>query len=186
MKGKILLLLALLFVLSGYLVAQPIFITFREMADKQSVAATCSLVLQEAPEYPVGFVKTPVEERWLIQLYKDGGDGKINPLDKLGKPTGDDIMVTDSTHFNVSQGLYFAVPYVWMMSAFRFFAPGEEGEVWQGDKIYVRIFNNTSLDKADKYVVSHTLYTIPASNDVTSYVPDYGWDARGWISFRDK
>lgn len=186
MKRKALAVLSMLLLGIGYLIAQPSFVTFREMVAKESVSVTRSLVLKENPQYTIGFVKTPAQQRWLVQLYKDGGDGKISPLDKQGRPTGDDIMVTDSTHFNVSQGLYFAVPHVWMLSAFRFFAPGEEGEVWQGDKIYVRIFNNSSLEKADKYLAPHTLYTIPKSNDVTSYVPDYAWDERGWISFRDK
>ncbi|GEM_PF-2486895 len=186
MTRKAILVMVTLLLGMGYLTAQPSFVTFREMVDKESVSATCNLVLQENPKYTIGFAKTPAQERWLVQLYKDGGDGKISPLDKQGRPTGDDIMVTDNTHFNVSQGLYFAVPHVWMLSAYRFFAPGEEGEVWQGDKIYVRIFNGASVDKADKYLVSHTLYTIPAANDVTSYVPDYAWDERGWITFRDR
>lgn len=182
-KTRFLFLILMLFV-NLSLFSVPTFLVIRETVEKGDTTETCKLVLRENPAYTVGFIRTPIEQRWLIQLYKDGGDGIISPLDSLGNPTGDDIMVTDSTHFKVSQGLSLPIAGVWPMSALKFEEPGSGGQVWHGDRIYIRIFNNASIDKADKYIVAHTLLKIMPANEVLEYVPDYAWDKQGWITFR--
>lgn len=182
MKTYFLLLIALL--LSTFLSATPNTIIFREAAAKGDTTQTLKLVLQEKPDYPVLYKKTNLEERWLIQLYKDGGDGVISPLDDQGKPTGDDMIVNHPSHLQSSQGLYFAISYIWTMNGITFYEPGQTEDAWQGDKVYLRIFNNTSIEEANKYIVSHSLFTVPPTNTVVMYIPDFGWDEKGWINFR--
>ncbi len=182
MKLYFLLILAQLLV--GTIAAINTTVLFREIAAKGDTTQTLKLILKEKPDYPVAFVKVPEKGRWLIQLYKDGGDSIISPLDNEGNPTGDDILINHPSHLQSSQGLHFTISHFWTMNGINFFPPGKNQDAWQGDKVYLRIFNNSSIEEADKYIVSHTLFTTPNSNEVVAYVPDYGWDARGWISFR--
>jgi len=184
MKAKVILTLLLILFSIGSAFSISSMVVFRERVEKGDTTQLLKLVLKEKPEYPVQFVKTPKEIRWVMQLYKDGGDGIISPLDSLSNPTGDDILINHPSHLNASQGIYFAVNYMWVSNGISFYPKGESKDAWQGDKIYLRIFNNTSIDKADKYIVSHTLYQVPVANAAVEYAPDYGWDTRGWISFR--
>ena len=183
MKSKIVLALMLTLAI-GLLTADMNIVIFRNIVAHDDTTETLKLVLQEFPDYPVTSENTPREEQLIIQLYKDGGDGIINPLDEQGNPTGDDVMITNPVHNLSKQGLFFKVPFAWLMNVLVFNAPDEEGEAWQGDSIYLRIFNSTSIETATKYLVSHTLFQIPSENTTVNYTPDYGWDARGWFEFR--
>lgn len=184
MKKSYFLIICFIVLIGGILKALPIVVGFREYVTQGDSTTTLKLVLNEDPGYPVGFDNNSTDQMWLIQVYKDGGDGIISPLDVNGLPTGDDVTATDTLMFNPKQRLKLRVPYAFNLQPLRFFAHGEKGQVQQGDKIYVRIFNNSSLDKANKYIVAHTLYSIPYDNIRTEYVPDYAWDKQGWITFR--
>lgn len=184
MKKHLLMTVTLLLLLCGVLSALPIMVVFSETVDKTAQTKTYSLIMQENPDYPAGFDKKNAPGRWIIQLYKDGGDDKISPLDENGMPTGDDEMITDSLLFNATQLLDLVVPYTLNLRLIRFFAKGEKGQAQQGDKVYLRIFNASSIEEATKYLVAHTLYSIPYDNVKLSYVPDYAWDKQGWITFR--
>lgn len=183
MKRNILLVLLIVFA-ATLLQAQSMMVIFREVTPNGTNAQTLELIRMEDPSYPIGSNVPAKNERWLIQAYRDGGDGIISPLDSLGNATGDDLRLTDPVHLKVSQGLYFALQNVWMMAGLRFTPGDDDAQAWPGDKIYIRIFNNTSIAKADKYIVAHSLYTIPATNASLSYVPEFGWDKAGWITFR--
>ncbi len=176
--------LALILLTGGILYAQNPIVIFREVVPKDESTQTLKLIRMEKPDYPIGSDVPPRDSRWLIQAYRDGGDGIISPLDSLGNTTGDDLRLTDPVHLKVSQGLYFPVEFVWMMAALRFNAGDDDAQAWPGDRIYLRIFNNTSIAKSNKYIVSHSLYVIPETNATISYVPEYGWDKQGWITFR--
>jgi hypothetical protein len=185
-KKSIVFLALLMLIFSTFLSAVTSFVIFRELTMDEASCKTYQLVLAEKSDYPLGKIKQTDKKGWLVQLYKDGGDGIINPLDNKGNPTGDDIMITDPFNFNASQKLAFPMKQAWHMNAYRF-APGDSlGQVSIGDRIFVRIFNNASIAKANKYLVSHKLYTISEGNEVVNYIPDYGWDKKGWITFKLK
>jgi hypothetical protein len=181
---NIILILAFILGISGLLFGEFNIVTFREVVDPDTLALTRQLVLQQDPEFPIGKLSTPPEKRWLVQVYKDGGDGIISPLDSLGNPTGDDKMLTDPVHMRGTQWLYFPISYAWLAFSLKFYPQGENGQAWQGDKIYMRIFNNVSLNNSTKYLVFKSLYTIPTFNDNVSIIPDYSWDKQGWIPIK--
>lgn len=173
-------------IFSTVLSAIPSIVVIREVAEKESVCTTLQLVQIENSDYPVGMIKQTDKKGWRVQLYKDGGDGVISPLDAKGNPTGDDQIVTDPFNVNSAQKLVFPIKRVWLMNGYKFADADSAGQVFISDKIYVRVFNNASISKADKYLVSHSLYTVPQKNEVVNYIPDYGWDSKGWIKFRNK
>jgi len=184
MNKSFLLIPVIMLIFTGMLSAVFSMVVFREITDEGTTCKTLQLVMEQNKKYPVGMDKTHKDFGWKVQLYKDGGDGIISPLDKEGNPTGDDIMITDPFHLNTSQPLVFPITRAWQMAGYRFTARDTTGEAFYGDKIYLRIFNHKDIAKADKYIVSHKLYTIPETNDAVNYVPAYGWDKQGWITFR--
>jgi hypothetical protein len=186
MKKSIVILTLLMLVFSAYLTAATSFVVFREITKDKTNCSTYQLVKQVKPDYPLGKLKQTDKKGWLVQLYKDGGDGIISPLDSNGLPTGDDVMVTDPFHFNASQKLVFPMKQAWQMNAFRFADSDSSGQAFIGDNIYLRIFNSASVAKADKYIVSDKLHTITAGNNVINYAPGNGWSEKGWIVFKMK
>ena len=161
-----------------------IMVFFKDIAPQGDTIQTVQLILKEIPDYPVKFTKTPEESRILMQLYKDGGDGIISPLDSLGNPTGDDIIITHASHLWASQGIQLAIRNKWVSNGISFYPSGDKDDAWQGDSVYFRIFNAPTIKTATKYIVSHSLYTVPNTNTVLTYVPTYGWDKKGWVKFR--
>jgi hypothetical protein len=138
---------------------------------------TGSRILAEYPTYTT----IATGDKWLAQLYKDGGDNVISPLDNSGNPTGDDIMVTDALNANATQYVTVTLaagnPYVTLL-AIRFY-PGTS-QASQGDKVYMRIFNAHTIAGATKYMASVNLYTVPTSTATVEMDNILGWTA-SWI-----
>ncbi len=152
-------------------------ITFRETAATGVPTTTRTSVLTQNASYPLSPLPAAAD-RWVIQVYKST-DNIISPLNSSGLPTGDDIVTV--TNVPSTQGLVFATTNVWLMSSLRFYDDGVTGNTYAGDKVYLRIFNASSIASATKYIESTSLYTIPSANATVNYIPTYGWSS--WVTF---
>lgn len=174
MKFKNIMSLFALLMIAGIVFATPVQVAFKDLS-----TVTLAVVHEEDPTYPIG-TSIPVDRQWLIQTYVTY-DSAIDPLDENGLPTGDDLAITGQV--NSSFGLKFLNNGYWGSSATTFNDPGGAGSAFQGDKVYCRIFNSTSIATATKYIVMTSLYTVltttPQSVQVT---PAYGWSPWTWIS----
>ncbi len=180
MKKAYLLLIVLLILTGSTLFAQYIQVTFRDVTNPNQTKA---LILQQNPSYPIGSTVPPANERWLIQLYKDGGDNVIDTLNAEGLPAGDDIVCpNEPTTMNTTQGLYFAAVNTWLMNAIRFYPAGSTGVAHQGEKVYLRIFNAPTLGAATKYIQFTNLYTVPSTNATVNIVTS----GYAWTTWKDK
>jgi len=174
---KLIIVIILLFAV-GTIFGQYIQVTFKDQSTP--INQTRNLVITEATALGVSYVNNqPVDQRWVVQLYKDGGDGIISPLDPITHaPTGDDVIAYTNTSSQTQQGVYFLTNTLWTMQSIRFYNDGVTGNTFQGDQVYLRIFNATSIALATKTIVFNILYTIPtatATADVTSQ--GLGWSA---------
>jgi len=174
---KLIIVIILLFAV-GTIFGQYIQVTFKDQS--APINQTRNLVITEATALGVSYVNNqPVDQRWVVQLYKDGGDGIISPLDPITHaPTGDDVIAYTNTSSQTQQGVYFLTNTLWTMLSIRFYNDGVTGNTFQGDQVYLRIFNATSIALATKTIVFNILYTIPtatATADVTSQ--GLGWSA---------
>jgi hypothetical protein len=155
---KLLLVLTLLFMV-GLVSAQYIQVTFKDQSPAPNVTRT--LVMNRAAELGFSYVNNqPIANRWVVQLYTDGGDGIISPLDPVTKlPTGDDFIAV--TNAATTQGVNFLTNTLWTMYSIRFYDPGTTGNTFKGDNVYLRIFDATTIDAAIKVLTFTGLYTVP-------------------------
>lgn len=179
--NKIKFLLIFIVLLSvGIAFAQNVAVGFKE-----SSSATRTLVNLEfgtPPGYPTGYpYPTPATGfgKWYIQFYTDGGDGIISDVDSNGNPGGDDMLSTGIA--NTVQYLSFGPTGGLVMSSSTFTPVGGAGNTHPGSRIFLRIFNDTSIAAADKYFNFTGLYTITtATTQNVNILPTYGWSS--WIS----
>jgi hypothetical protein len=156
-------------ILLSLLEAVPITVTFRDTSQ-----ATRNLVLQEDPAYPNS---TPTTyPRFYVQLYKSVDD-IINPLSMYGQPTGDDVALTNT---NGNQTLAFGPTGTWNSSGL--ICPDPIANPLpnvayhsSGAKVYIRVFNSTTIATATRYFSSTSLYTILSATTNVIYIPSYGW-----------
>ncbi len=122
----------------------------------------------------------PSAARWRWQWYKDGGDGVISPLDPVTHgPTGDDVICTGAVDPPNTNGVVGLSPTgAWTPSAITFNPPGSPGgNTTDGDRVFIRIFNNNQIAAATKSMTFTALYTITADalQNITPFVPAYAW-----------
>ena len=73
---KLIMVIILLFSI-GTMFGQYIQVVFKDQSNPNQ---TRNLVMSEATALNFSYVNNqPVDQRWVVQLYKDGGDGIINP-----------------------------------------------------------------------------------------------------------
>jgi len=158
----------------GALFAAPVQVTFK---DTNAALVTRNLILQENTAYPTG-TGIPVNQQWIVQSYVSYDD-VIDLLDANANTTGDDVMITGQT--NSSFGLKFLNNGYWGSSATTYNEAGGAGTAFQGDKVYVRIFNSTSIATATKYIVFTALYTVGTTTPQSiQCTPTYAWSP--WIT----
>jgi hypothetical protein len=174
MKKSLLILIVFTMLLGASLYAQYNQVIFK---DNLAPYTTWTRVTAENPTYGYS-PNPPLANRWLIQLYETTDD-IISPLDPLGNPTGDDVMVTDALNLNAAQYLLFlnATGLV-SMGAIRFYAAGGS-QAQQGDKVFLRIFNAQNIPAATKSIVFTAPYTVPVANANVEIDPTYAWSP--WI-----
>jgi hypothetical protein len=179
MKMNKLVLVFILLFTAALMFGQTASVAFRD-----ATVGTRDLVRLEDPAYPNATPTTYA--RYWVQLYKDGGDGIMSPLDGLGNPTGDDILATCQSHLSGAfYPLAFGPAGAWAPSAFIFADAGGPGNTWKGDNVFVRIFNGTTIAGATKTIVFNGFYTVPlaAGAYLPSIIPapiNY-WSA--WVPF---
>jgi hypothetical protein len=168
MKNLKLMLIFVLLVLAGIANAQYVQVIFK---DNLSPYTTYNRVIAENPAYGIS-PNPPLADRWLIQLYETTDD-IVSPLDTIGNPTGDDVMITDALNLNSAQYLLLlnATGLV-SMSAIRFYTTSQAA---QGDKVYLRLFNAHTIAAATKYIQYLVPYTVPVTNANVELDPTYGW-----------
>ncbi len=183
MKTTKLLLILFMLIMIGNMFAAFINLTVREVQTGPMVTLTRAKILLESPTYGTG-TQPPLADRWVIQYYTSP-NGVIDPLGTDGLPTGDDF-VTAFYNGTSTQKLVFANASTWLTSTIRVYDDGVTGNTWQGDKVYLRIFNSNSIATATKYIQSTALYTLPTGATTLNYIaqrpavaPDYGWS--DWI-----
>lgn len=184
---------ALLIVLAVLFTAGSLFafgnLTFNDVVLVEGKSATLVKIHQENPAYPLGTTEAlnPAAQRWVIQLYHAGTNNAIDPLNEDGTPGGDDIQVSIAPHVNATQGLTFSTTGRWQPSGIRVYTAGESAgsdviQVYQGDKVFIRIFNNTSIATSTKYMQFLVPWTIQMNwNAVPVIANGLGWS--DWISF---
>jgi hypothetical protein len=166
---------------AGLIFAQTSAIGFRD-----TTQGTKNLILLQDPSYPNG--SAVYGNRFLVQMYKSIDD-VIDPLSSNGQPTGDDIQSTLSSPPSGNMSLLFTLSGTWSPSNFVIAANGSTGNTWRLDKVYLRIFNSTSITTATKYIQFNGLYTVPESNFTPSILvaPINNWNTTigtgGWVSF---
>jgi hypothetical protein len=159
MKKSLLLLLLFTTLLGANLFGQYITGIFRDI---QTPFTAGSRILAENPSYTT----LPADQKWLVQLYEDGGDQVVSPLDASGNPTGDDVLVTDVT-LNQNSAQYVTLtmvttnPYVNLL-AIRFYPTS--GQVMQGERCFLRFFNAHTIAAATKSFAFNTTYLVGTSN----------------------
>lgn len=174
--AKLLILTILLLSTLGVLVAQNAIVGFSNTS-----RVTYDLLNLEYPggAYPRG---TSAAGRWMVQFYKDGGDGTIAALDPITKlPLGDDEPLTN-TNNNQLVSIATNPTYGWATGAGVIFPPtatAVNGLI--GDQVYGRIFNSDAIATATKYIVFNGMYTVLSTtnqtcNILTNLTPA-GWSA---------
>jgi hypothetical protein len=148
-------------------------VTFKDQSNPNQ---TRDLVMKRAAELGITYVNRPAEEQqWVVQIYKDGGDGVISPLDpKTLLPTGDDVVAV--TNEDTTQGAFFLTNTLWTIRSTKFFKDNATGNTFQGDMVYLRIFDASDIAKATQCITFKNLYKVPAVTalvDVSSQ--EYGW-----------
>ena len=154
---------------------------------RDGTTGTRTIVRLQDPAYPNSTPTTYA--RFLVQLYKST-DAVINPLglDKL--PTGDDIASVTSGNATGSLMLSFGPTGTWAPSNFVFQGQGStDGNTFQGDFVYVRIFNASTIAASTAYLQFNGLYTVPVANATPSILaaPINGWNTTigtgGWQTY---
>ncbi len=179
MKTTKLLLILFMLIMIGNMFAAFINLTVREVQTGPMVTLTRAKILLESPTYGTG-AQPPLADRWVMQFYTSP-NGVIDPLGTDGLPTGDDF-VTAFYNGTSTQKIVFANASTWLTSTVRVYDDGVTGNTWQGDKVYLRIFNSNSIATATKYIQATALYTLPTGATTLNYIaqrpavaPDYGW-----------
>jgi PKD repeat protein len=166
---RFLIMFALIYLIITLLEGVPVTISFRDTSQ-----ATRNLVLQEDPAYPNA---TPTTyPRFYVQFYKSVDD-IINPLSIYGQPTGDDVALTNTggnqtlalgpTGLWYANGLICPDPIANPVPTVAYHSSGA--------KVYIRVFNSTSIATATRYFSSTSLYTILSATTNVTYIPTYGW-----------
>jgi len=179
MKYSNLLFIVVLLTVAGTLFAAPITLTF-----KDATTATRALVWAENPSYPSPTPTDGSYSRWAVRVYKST-DNVIDPLGSDGLPTGDDVAVTNT---GSTQFLGFGPTGGWTGNTPSLICPDPIATPdpnvayhTSSNKVYIRIFNSTSIATATKYFQATSLYTILSANATITYIPNYGWSS--WVTF---
>ena len=174
-------LMLVLCMMAGIVYAQSPFYIQVTFKDQSNPNQTHDLVIKRASELGLEYPNRPAEEhQWIVQIYKDGGDGIISPLDpKTYLPTGDDEIAV--TNEDAAHGVFFLTDTLWTMRSTKFFKDRATGNTFPGDLVYLRIFDASEIAKAKKCITSKALYQVPS----TTSLKDVADQDMGWSDWQD-
>ncbi len=178
-KIKYLLMFALLLQIC-FAFSQSVSVRFRDVSTPALPLTQAALNVECQAQFGQNYTFTfpTVANRWRFQWYKDGGDNVISPLSEYGLPTGDDIEAIGLFNPGNTTGTVFLTPVqTWVPSSAIFTYAGGAGNTFIGDKVYIRIFNASTIAAATKYMSFTSLYTITTigTQTIQPFVPAYAW-----------
>jgi hypothetical protein len=180
----ILMILVMILLTTSMLLAVPITLTYRDTS-----TATRSLIWTELPTYPSPTPTDGSYDRWIYKMYKTT-DNVIDPLDSNGNPTGDDVLATNYIQqgFVDNEGKLNLGPtggFTVNSPALNAYDAGaSETLIYHsiGQKIYLRVFNSSSLATATKSIAWATPLTVLSATATINFTPTPGWSAVGWVT----
>jgi hypothetical protein len=162
--------------------AVPITLTYRD-----TTTATRTLIWAELPTYPSPTPTDGTYDRWIYKMYMTT-DSVIDPLDANGNPTGDDVLATNYVQqgFADNQGKVNLGPtggFTINSPALNAYDQGaSETLIYHsiGQKIYLRVFNSSSLATATKSFTWAAPVTVLSATATINITPTPGWGT--WVT----
>jgi len=133
---------------------------------------------------------TGVPDGWICQIIIPGLDGVIDPPNTDGSPGGDDLLCNgggnnfwdftwNSSWTGIQGQHYGTVQFLWPNTG-----QGTEPCANVGENFYLRLFNNTTVATATKYLNS-ALFLLPAANGDLYFNTTAYWDYGTQFNWQD-